>query len=77
MPRYRRISFFVDAEQFTHPAVAPRGVYVGENGEAWVETASGHKTAVVPGDWIVAESDGKHFYSCNNEMFTRLYEKCG
>lgn len=75
MAKYRKKPIVVEAEQFTHPATAPRGVYVGEGGECWVVTSHGHTIPVVPGDWIVPELDGKHFYPVKDEVFRATYEK--
>ena len=74
MAKYRKKPIVVDAEQFLHPATSPRGVYVGENGDAWVVTIHGVKTPVVPGDWIIMEPDGKHFYPCRPQIFAGTYE---
>jgi hypothetical protein len=74
MPRFRRKPTETEAEQFTHPATAPRGVYVGENGECWVVTIHGHKTPVVPGDWIMPEPDGEHFYPIKDDVFRATWD---
>jgi quercetin dioxygenase-like cupin family protein len=74
MARFSKNPIVVDAEQFTHPATSPRGVFVGEDGECWVVTVHGHKTPVVPGDWIIAESDGKHYYPCKPDVFAQIYQ---
>lgn len=37
-----------------------------------------HKNQLVllsPGDWIIAESDGKHFYPCKPGIFRKNWQK--
>lgn len=72
--KYRKKPVVVEANQLTHPATAPIGVHVGENGECWVVTIHGHKTPVVPGDWIIQEPDGEHYYPCKPDIFPNIYE---
>jgi hypothetical protein len=75
MPFYRKKPVVVDAEQFTHPATAPSGVYVGENGECYVVTMHLQKVYLEPGDWIIKEPDGAHYYPCKDEVFKATYDK--
>lgn len=72
--KFRKRPIIVDAEQYLHPATAPRGVYIGENGDAWVVPIHGQRTPVVPGDWIIQERDGEHYYPCKPDVFANTYE---
>lgn len=72
--KFRKKPVIVEATQLEHPATAPFGVQVGENGEMWVITIHGQKTPVVVGDWIITEPDGWHHYPCKPEIFAASYE---
>lgn len=72
--KFRKKQVIVDAERIEHPATAPRGVFVGENGQMWVVTIHGYKTPVAVGDWIVQEPDGIHFYPIKPDVFAAFYE---
>lgn len=61
----------VDAEQFVNTSL--RGVRTREDGTAYVITIQGQKVTVSPGEWIIDEGDGIHFYPCADEVFRRLY----
>lgn len=74
--RFQRKPTFVEAEQFLHPATAPMGVYVGEKGAAWVMTIHLQKVFLQPGDWILPESDGEHYYPVKDSEMKRLYDPC-
>ena len=39
-----------------------------------VVTIHGQKTAVIEGDWIIAEPDGEHFYPCKPDVFEATYD---
>jgi len=71
MAKYRRKATYCDAEQFTGEPM--RGVMF-ESGMAWVTTIQGQRVKIFPGEWVVAESDGKHFYPVANSVFQTLYE---
>lgn len=80
MPLYRRKPTTVDAEQFTNARQPPRGVTVKwwdssmMNWRAFVVTMQGREVPVSIGEWIVAESDGQHFYPIDDFEFRRIYE---
>jgi hypothetical protein len=42
--------------------------------EAFCVTAHGHKTPVAPGDWVIAEPDGRGCYPCKPDIFAAIYE---
>lgn len=74
MARFRKRPIVVEAEQFLKASEGIPGVYFGENGEHWVVTIHGHKAPVVPGDWIIREPDGIHYYPCKPDVFAATYE---
>jgi hypothetical protein len=39
-----------------------------------VQTIQGEWVRVSPGDWIIREPDGEHFYPCKDEVFRARYE---
>jgi hypothetical protein len=41
----------------------------------FVITIHGQVAGVAPGDWIITEPDGKHFYPCKPDIFEATYEK--
>ena len=43
----------------------------------FVTMVSGQRLCVLPGDWVIAEPDGIHHYTCKNEIFRALYEEVG
>jgi hypothetical protein len=40
----------------------------------YVVTIHGQRAYLEPGDWVIAESDGEHFYPCKPAEFDRIYE---
>lgn len=40
----------------------------------YVTTIQGQKVRVEPGEWIVMEPDGVHFYPISDDVFRRKYE---
>lgn len=86
--RYRRKPVMIEAEQFQGNlwACDPRGVCreLGHgiedcgNGSAWPHLHTMHKGQVVriePGDWVLPEPDGEHFYPCKPDIFASTYEE--
>jgi hypothetical protein len=71
---FRKKPVVVEAEQFTHPATAPRGVRTEEDGRAYVVTIHQQKVYLEPGDWILPEPDGEHFYPVKPDIFAATYE---
>lgn len=75
MPHYRRKPTVIDAEQFVHAIAPPRGVmFHHQFGKHFVTTIQGQDVFVQPGEWIVAEADGKHYYPIADAEFRRIYE---
>lgn len=81
MPRFRKKPVTVEAVQWfpgvRHPGlVGDTGRVYGDGGEypAVVRTAHGHLTPVAPGDWIIAEPDGRGYYPCKPDIFEATYE---
>lgn len=82
--KYVKKPIIVDAEQFS--VVSSRvqnGVcgYGGRCKQDGLETMQLHihtlhgNLDLEDGDWIIAESDGIHFYPCKNDIFVATYEK--
>jgi hypothetical protein len=80
MPKFRRRSTVVEAVQWgpglDHPGVHREGT---EGDPAvpiryYVVTVHLQRAYLAPGDWILPEPDGIHFYPCKPEEFAKLYE---
>lgn len=65
----------IKANQYLHPATAPIGVHAREDGTSYVTTIHGDQINVFPGDWILPEGDGIHFYPVRNDVFKKTYDK--
>ena len=76
MAIYMRKPTQVSAEQFTSEALPPRGIRTNapDVGQYVVVTMQGRLVPVSVGEWIVAESDGEHFYPIADSEFRRIYE---
>lgn len=75
MPIFERKTTTCDAEQFVDMVNPPRGVLVDDDNERfYVVTLQGQEVEVKPGEWIVAEHDGFHFYPIADEEFKRIYK---
>lgn len=77
MPLFRSKPKVIDAVQYKECEEAlPRGVHKDNGGGRYVETIQGQRVPVKPGEWIVDEGDGKHFYPISDEVFNgpRGYE---
>ena len=79
MPKFRKKPVVIEAEQFNGDAV--RGVCrlscAGFDGDDQPHVHTIHKgqlCAVVPGDWIIPEPDGEHYYPCKPDIFEATYE---
>lgn len=82
MPKFRKKPTVVDAEQW-FPGKPVRGVEevifkiddeTYPSGYGYVTTIHGQATTVSPGDWIIQEPDGIHYYPCKPEIFEATYE---
>lgn len=74
MAIFRKKPVTVEANQFQDLATPYPGVLVDEDGCAYVVTVHLQKCYVEPGDWIIAEPDGVHFYPCKPVVFSNTYE---
>ncbi len=81
MAKYRKKPIVIEAVQWSggwHPDKADNPVCACANlpGAYHVHTIhSGQAIAVEPGDWIIPEPDGAHFYPCKPDIFEATYEK--
>lgn len=75
MPRFRKKPIVITAEQFTGTGIDPAGVSRRTpDSLPYVVTAHEQRVYVVPGDWIIPEPDGVHFYPCKPDIFAATYE---
>jgi hypothetical protein len=71
----------IEATQW-FPGVSVPGVRVesepfvngGELLSAHVVTVNGQKADLYPGDWVIADPDGRHSSPCRPEVFSARYE---
>jgi len=74
--KYKKKPIIVDAEQFLDVENPPRGVIASDGNCAFhVVTIQGKSVYVNIGEWIIAESDGEHFYPCADEVFKATYDE--
>lgn len=75
MPRYRKKPVVIDAEQFVNGVSDPVGVFRREeDASPYVVTIHGQRCYIEPGDWIIPEPDGVHFYPVKPDIFAATYE---
>lgn len=78
MPKYRKRPVVVEAEQYWPDKPLPKGVHVNSYQFAtsphYVLTIHGQQAYLKPGDWVIAEPDGEHYYPCKPEIFAATYE---
>lgn len=72
--RFRKKPVEIEAVQFLDSATAPKGVFVEEDGRCYVVTVHPQRCYLQPGDWIIPEPDGEHFYPCRPDIFEATYE---
>lgn len=41
---------------------------------AYVVTIHGERATLAPGDWVIREPDGEHYYPCKPDIFEATYE---
>ena len=77
MQTYVKRPIAVEAVQFDDiPANDPPGVFRRpEDNTPYVVTIHDQKAFLSPGDWIIAESDGVHYYPCKPEEFNKFYSQ--
>jgi len=71
--KYRKKPIIVEAEQWypgeNIPGVQTDGTF------SWVVTIHNQKSYLEPGDYVIREPDGIHYYPCKPEVFRNTYEK--
>lgn len=93
--KFRKRPIVVEAERFTDAHLfghkpLPAGVTKESDGDSasmagalvrfCVTTAHGQKAYLEPGDWIIAEPDGRGYYPCKPDIFAATFSrvpKCG
>ena len=64
MPKFRK-NVVIEAEQYTNVGPDPVGVFRrDEDLSPYVVTIHDQRCYLTPGDWIIPEPDGVHFYPC-------------
>ncbi len=88
MAKYRKRPVVVDAEQYTGPDGVPAGHELppAPDGVKWhttehagiryayVVTAHDQATYLRPGDWVIAEPDGRGHYPCKPDIFAATFD---
>jgi hypothetical protein len=88
VPKFRKKPVVREAEQYDGPSSvgmneplphAPAGVVwfaFDNSGERYpvVKTAGGQRVRIKPGDWVLAEPNGRGHYPCDPDIFAAEYE---
>jgi hypothetical protein len=73
--KFRKKPVVVEAEQFHGGAFDPPGVFRrDEDDSPYVVTIHDQRSYLSPGDWIIREPDGVHYYPCKPDIFAATYE---
>lgn len=74
--KFRKKPVVVEAEQYKgfYYSPWPPGVRIEEGTTPFVVTAHGQRVFIEPGDWIIAEPEGRGFYPCKADIFEANYE---
>jgi hypothetical protein len=74
--KFRKKPIEIEAVQFDDvPAHDPPGVFRRpEDGTPYVVTIHSQRCYISPGDWIIPEPDGIHYYPCRPDIFEKTYE---
>ena len=73
MPKFRKRPVEIVAEQFDGTNLLPGMDW--DMGGAFVRTIHENQLCyVMPGDWIIPEPDGIHYYPCKPDIFAKTYE---
>lgn len=77
--KYRKKPVVIEAEQFIGDAGRdPAGVFRRpEDNSPYVVTIHDQRCYLAPGDWIIPEPDGVHYYPCKPDIFAATYEPVG
>ena len=72
----RRPNTFIpfEANQLVDGEALPQGAKQREDGSVYVTTIQGRDVDVSPGEWVIQEPDGEHYYPCSDEIFQERYE---
>ena len=74
--RFRKKPVLIEAEQFIGSGPV-KGMCLDREcvNAPHVHTIhDGHFTPIQPGDWIIPEPDGRHYYPCKPDIFEATYE---
>lgn len=73
--KFRSIPIEIEAEQYRpEQPVGPAGVIFDTGEQPYVVTIHGQRCYIEPGDWIVPEPDGIHYYPVKPAVFAARYE---
>lgn len=74
--KFRKKPIVIEAVQFDGiPANDPPGVFRRpEDYSPFVVTIHGQRSYLSPGDWIIPEPDGVHYYPCKADIFAATYD---
>ena len=72
----RRPDTFIpfEANRYMSDEDLPLGLLVREDGTCYVKTIQGRDVDVSPGEWVIQEPDGEHYYPCADSIFRERYE---
>ena len=78
MPRYRKKPVVIEAEQYLGNRYVT-GMCESSSCTLWnnphVHTIHNNQAVILkPGDWVIPEPDGEHFYPCKPDIFAETYE---
>ena len=77
MSKFRSKLRIIDAEQWKPGKFVPGACACHQQQYLLPHVHTIHKGQIAliePGDWIIAEPDGKHFYPCKPDIFKDNYE---
>ena len=63
-----------DTDELPQPGVFREVSFGGYGERYYIITAHGQKAFLDPGDWIVKEPDGVHYYPVKPDIFAETYE---
>lgn len=72
--KYRKKPIVIETVQFDGKNDPPGVFRREEDLSPYVVTIHGQRCYISPGDWIIPEPDGVHYYPCKNDIFQATYE---
>lgn len=63
-----------EANRYETEGVLVQGMQGRPDGSVYVQTLQGRDVDVNPGEWIIQEPDGEHYYPCADSVFQERYE---